>query len=64
VFQKLDLIPSSGEGEEIPEDGNRCSFQNDVFSSYLEIQALDKVNKPSDSECYTPSSEKFRFYYV
>jgi hypothetical protein len=24
---------------------------------------MDKVQKPSDSECYTPSSEHFRFYF-
>jgi hypothetical protein len=23
---------------------------------------MDKVHMPSDSECYTPSSEHFRFY--
>jgi hypothetical protein len=31
-------------------------------SSYLELRKLDKVHKPSDSECYTLSSEPFRFY--
>jgi hypothetical protein len=31
--------------------------------SYLEFRTMDKVHKPSDSECYTPSSEPFRFYF-
>jgi hypothetical protein len=31
-----------------------------LFSSYLESQMMDKVHKPSDSECYSPS-EPFRF---
>jgi hypothetical protein len=25
---------------------------------------MDKVQKPSDSECYTPSSEPYRFYLM
>jgi hypothetical protein len=32
-----------------PEDGNRFSFGNVVFSSYLEFRTMDKVKKPSDS---------------
>jgi hypothetical protein len=43
------------------EDGNRPSFRSVVISSYLEIRTMDKVHKPSDSECYTPSSESFIF---
>jgi hypothetical protein len=31
-----------------PEDGNRSSFRNVVFYSYLEFFAMDKVQKPSD----------------
>jgi hypothetical protein len=37
-------------------------YRNIVFSSYLEFRTLDKVHKPGDSECCTPSSELFRFY--
>jgi hypothetical protein len=33
-----------------------------MFYSYLEFGTMDKVHKPSDSECYTPLSEPFRFY--
>jgi hypothetical protein len=33
-----------------PEDGERSSFRSFVFSSYLELQTIDKVHKPSDSE--------------
>jgi hypothetical protein len=33
-----------------PEDGNRSSFRNVVFSSYLKFRTMDKVHKPSDSE--------------
>jgi hypothetical protein len=43
----------------LPEDGNRSSVQlpKRLFSSYLEFRTIGKVQKPSDSECYTPSSE-------
>jgi hypothetical protein len=34
----------------------RCVFY------YLEIRTMDNVQKPSKSECYTPSSEFFRLY--
>jgi hypothetical protein len=34
-----------------PEDGNRSSFRNVVFSSYLEFWTMHKAQKPSDSEC-------------
>jgi hypothetical protein len=33
-----------------PEDWNRSSFRNDVFSSDLEFRTIDKVHKHSDSE--------------
>jgi hypothetical protein len=33
-----------------------------MFSNYLEFLTMDKVQKPSDSECYTPSSEPFIIY--
>jgi hypothetical protein len=29
----------------------------------LEYRTMGKVQKPSDPECYTPSSEPFRIYY-
>jgi hypothetical protein len=38
------------------------SFQNVLFSSFLEYWTMDKVQKPSNSECYTRSSEPFRIY--
>jgi hypothetical protein len=44
-----------------PEDGDRSSFRNVVFSSYLEFWTIDKAHKSGDSECYTSSSEHFRF---
>jgi hypothetical protein len=40
------------------EDGNRSNFRNFVF----EFRKTDKVHKPSDPECYAPSSELFGFY--
>jgi hypothetical protein len=43
-----------------PVDKNTSNFQN-VLSSNLEFQKMDKVQKPSDSECYTVSSGSFRF---
>jgi hypothetical protein len=33
-----------------PEDGKRSIFGNVVFSSYLEFQTKDKVQKPIDFE--------------
>jgi hypothetical protein len=33
-----------------PEDGNRSSFLNVVFSRYLEFRTEDKAQKGSDSE--------------
>jgi hypothetical protein len=33
--------------------------RNSEFPSYLEFQTMNKDQKPSDSECYTPSSEPF-----
>jgi hypothetical protein len=42
-----------------PDDGNRSSFRNLVFSSYLEFRTIDKVHNPSYSECYTTSSETY-----
>jgi hypothetical protein len=35
-----------------PEDGNRSSFWNDVFSNYLEFRTMDKVQKLSSSDCF------------
>jgi hypothetical protein len=40
-----------------PEDRNRISFQNIVFSSYLEFWMMEKVQNPCDFE-----SEPFRLY--
>jgi hypothetical protein len=69
TFRNLDLFPSSGEGggedtysvgsPPSPEDGSRSSFRNVVFSR---IPDDGKVPKPSNSVCYTPSSEPFRIY--
>jgi hypothetical protein len=38
------------------------SFWNVIFSSHSEFRTMDKVHKPSNSECYIPSSEHFRNY--
>jgi hypothetical protein len=43
-----------------PEDGNRPSLRNVVFSNNLEFRIMHKVYEPIDSECYTPSSEPFK----
>jgi hypothetical protein len=45
-----------------PEDGNRYSFWNVMFSTYLEFWRTDKVHEPSDSYCYMSWSQPFRFY--
>jgi hypothetical protein len=44
-----------------PEDGNRSSFRNAVFY-FFEYLTVNKVRKPSNSECYTPPSVQFRIY--
>jgi hypothetical protein len=33
-----------------------------LFSIYLEFRTMANVQKPSNSQCYTPSVERFRFY--
>jgi hypothetical protein len=35
-----------------------------MFSSYLEFLTMDEVQKPSDSDSYTQSSEPFIFCYT
>jgi hypothetical protein len=53
MFRKVDLSLSSGEGKETPTlwvpllTERRKQIQ---FSSYVEFQAMDKVQKASDSE--------------
>jgi hypothetical protein len=37
-----------------PEDGNRISFQNDVFSSYLEFQRMEESRNPMSVERSIP----------
>jgi hypothetical protein len=34
-----------------------------VLCLFVEIRTMDKVQKLSSNECYTPSSEPFRMYY-
>jgi hypothetical protein len=34
-----------------------------VFSNYSEIWTMDEVQKHGDSECYTPLSEQFTFFF-
>jgi hypothetical protein len=43
-----------------PEDRNRSIFRNAVFLVFRILDDIYKVPKPSNSECYTPSSESFR----
>jgi hypothetical protein len=38
-------------------DSNRSLFQNTVFFCFLEYWTMDKIQKHSNSKCYTPSSE-------
>jgi hypothetical protein len=35
-----------------------------VFSMYFEFWLVDKAHKPTDSECYAPSSKDFSIYTV
>jgi hypothetical protein len=45
-----------------PEDGNRSSVRNVLFSSYLEFRPMPKVQEPSNSACFTPTLEPFWFH--
>jgi hypothetical protein len=38
--------------------------QNVYLLFFVEIRTMDKVQKLSSNECYTPSSEPFRMYYL
>jgi hypothetical protein len=77
AFQKLYLFLSlGGRGETPPSKGpNRVGvslphlrMETDPVSEMLysvvfyEYWTMDEVQKPSNSECYTPSSEPFRIY--
>jgi hypothetical protein len=62
AIQSLQLALSEGSNRicvslPSPEDGNRSGFWGVVVSSHLEYQKMDKVQSPSDTECYIPSSE-------
>jgi hypothetical protein len=52
VIEVSPLLETNGIEVSCPSfgDGNRFSFKNIVFSSYLEFQTMDKIHKPSDSE--------------
>jgi hypothetical protein len=43
---------------------NRTSSHDTVVSSYLEFRTTDKVQKRSDSKCYTQVSETTRFFFI
>jgi hypothetical protein len=62
LVQRLRLVLSNGPNRvdvslPLPEDGKKSSVCNLMFSNYLDFRTMDKVQKPSDSECYIPSSE-------
>jgi hypothetical protein len=70
ALRKLDLFPSSGERTGTstvlgpipsPEDGNRSSFRNVVFSSCFELQTMDKGCKLNDSEI---NSCLFKYFII
>jgi hypothetical protein len=62
--------------DSVPNFGQESAFKQTWENNYLEEinlkslarvqhltgQVMDNVQKPSDSECYIPSSEPFRFY--
>jgi hypothetical protein len=59
-FRKLDLFPSLGEERDTPTLLGPLERVNPSYGS-LKFRTMDKVLKPSDSGCYTPSSEPLRF---
>jgi hypothetical protein len=56
------LLFLRGPTEKVLWKQKKSSFRSVVFSSNLEFWMMGKVHKPSDSSCYTPSSEPYRFY--
>jgi hypothetical protein len=46
----------------LPDEGNRSSSENVVFSIYLEFRKMDEVQKPCDSARFTPSSDPIKSY--
>jgi hypothetical protein len=59
---RLALSKALMRGGVSPETRKRYSLQNFVFYSFLEHWTIVKVQKPSNSECYIPSSELFRIH--
>jgi hypothetical protein len=47
--------------ERDPVSETSCFFFS-FFSNYLRIRTMDKVRKPSNSMCYTPSAEPVRIF--
>jgi hypothetical protein len=56
TFRKLDLFLTSDEGRE-----TLCSVPQEELTSFT-VMTKVKIQKPSDSGCYTPSSVPFRIY--
>jgi hypothetical protein len=55
MFRRLDVLPSTGEGGDTFLLGPHLRTEADTVSEtlffYLEFRTMDKVQKPSDSEC-------------
>jgi hypothetical protein len=67
-FWTLSIIQNSGQW---PKDSDDYVWLIGFWTSsiicnskYLEFQMMDKVQIPNNSECYTPSSKPFRFWFL
>jgi hypothetical protein len=72
TFRKLDLFPSSGEdlqwlGLVVSKGPNRLGISRPLTWGrkqirFLKSSMMDRVLKPTNPDCHTPSSESFRIY--
>jgi hypothetical protein len=56
------MFPSSGDGKETPTLLGPLERADLNHSLVLEFRAMGKVQTPSNTGCYAPTSESFRFY--
>jgi hypothetical protein len=57
-------LQARGGGTYSTENPKACLSTGDARTSPVEIRTMDKVQKLNSNECYTPSSEPFRMYFL
>jgi hypothetical protein len=63
------LLPTQTQNKRIQASMHRVGFESTIplfepAKTVLEYRTMDEVQKSSDFECYTPSSEHFRIYKI